>query len=117
MVVTLPVSGSYNQIDVQPERVEMAHPLGLGLPSMWWPSVCGLASLVFGAFWMAESWRTAEPLLGPTKVHHLAQDLWGLILILGSGYALYQFYKRRSETFGIVLCLLLAAAAMTWHRL
>jgi hypothetical protein len=59
----------------------------------------------------------AQPLLGPTKANHLAQDLWCLILTFGSGYLLYGFYKRRSETFGIVLCLLIAAAAMAWHRL
>jgi hypothetical protein len=66
---------------------------------------------------MAESWRAAQPLIGSTKVNHLAQDLWCLILTVGGGYLLYQFYKHRSETLGLVLCLLAAAAAMTWHRL
>ncbi len=73
--------------------------------------------MVYSAFWMEESWRTAQPLLGPTKVNHLTQDLWCLILTLGGGYLLYRFYKRRSETLGIMLCSLIAAAAMTWHRL
>jgi hypothetical protein len=45
------------------------------------------------------------------------QDVWCLILALGSSYAFYQFYRRRSETLGIVLCLLMAGAAMTWHSL
>ncbi len=44
----------------------------------------------------------AQPLRSPTKVNHLAQDLWCLILTFGSGYLLYRFYKRRSETLGIV---------------
>ncbi|MEE1657084.1 hypothetical protein VB618_12820 [Microvirga sp. CF3062] len=74
------------------------------------------ASLVYSVFWMAESWRAAQSLIGPTKVNHLAQDLWCLILVLGSSYAVYQFCRHRSERLSLVLCLLVAAAAMTWHR-
>lgn len=96
---------------------EDTNPLATGLPAIWWPSAWGVASLVYSVFWMVEGWRAAQPLLGPTKVNHLTQDLWCLVLILGGSYGHYQFYKRRSETLGIVLCLLLAAAAMTWHRL
>ena len=83
----------------------------------WWPCVWGFASLVYSVFWMAESWRTAQPLSGPTQVNHLMQDLWCLILILGSSYAVHQFFRHRSERLGFILCLLVAAAAMTWHRL
>ena len=100
-----------------PSSSEENNPLATGLPTVWWPWVWGLASLAYSAFWMAESWRVAQPLRGPTKVNHLAQDLWCLILTFGSGYLLYRFYERRSEALGIVLCLLIAAAAMARHRL
>ncbi len=93
------------------------NPLAAGLPTVWWPCVWGFASLVYSAFWMSQSWRTAQSLLGPTKVNHLAQDLWCLLLILGSGCLLYQFYKRRPKILGLVLCLLVAAVAMTWRHL
>ena len=93
------------------------NPLTTGLPSAWWPCIWGGACLVYSAFWIMESWRRAQVLLGPTKLNHLTQDVWCLILVLGSSYAFYQFYKRRSETLGIVLCMLVAGAAMTWHRL
>ncbi|MBD2746398.1 hypothetical protein IC232_06745 [Microvirga sp. BT688] len=73
--------------------------------------------MVYSIFWMAEGWSAAQPLIGPTKVNHLAQDVWCLILALGSGYAVYQFWRHRSERLGLVLCLLWIAAAMTWHRL
>jgi hypothetical protein len=76
-----------------------------------------MAYLVYSAFWVGESWGRAQALIGPTKLNHLTQDVWCLILVLGSSYAIHQFCKRRSETLGIVLCLLVAAAAMTWHRL
>jgi hypothetical protein len=66
---------------------------------------------------MVESWRTAQPLLGSTQFNHLAQDLWSLILILGGSYAVYQFFRSRSERLGFLACLLVAAAAMMWHRL
>ncbi|MCC2652048.1 MAG: hypothetical protein K0R61_1300 [Microvirga sp.] len=59
----------------------------------------------------------AQPLIGPTKINYIAQDLWCLILALGSSYAVYQFCRHRSERLGLVLCLILAAAAMTWQRL
>jgi hypothetical protein len=66
---------------------------------------------------MAESWGMAQPLIGPTKINYIAQDLWCLILALGSSYGVYQFCRHRSERLGLVLCLISAAAAMTWHRL
>lgn len=94
-----------------------ANPLATGLPVVWWPCVLSFVSLVYSIFWMAESWRAAQSLIGPTKVNHLAQDLWCLILVLACSYAVYQFCRHRSERLGIVLCLLVAAAAMTWHRL
>jgi len=59
----------------------------------------------------------AQPLIGATKINYIAQDLWCLILSLGSSYAVYQFCRHRSERLGLVLCLVLAAAAMIWHRL
>lgn len=93
------------------------NPLAAGLPKVWWPCAWGLASLVYSVFWMTQSWRMAQPLVGPTKVNHLTQDFWCLILTLGSSYLLYQFYKRRWETLGLVLCLLVAAGAMILHRL
>jgi hypothetical protein len=96
---------------------EGANPLATGLPAAWWPCVWIFASLIYSVFWMAESWRTAQPLFGATQVNHLAQDLWCLILVLGSSYAVYQFFRHRSERLCLVLCLLVAAAAMTWHRL
>jgi divalent metal cation (Fe/Co/Zn/Cd) transporter len=66
---------------------------------------------------MGESGSAAQSLIGPTKVNHLAQDLWCMILVLACSYAVYQFCRHRSERLGIVLCLLVAAAAMTWHSL
>ena len=66
---------------------------------------------------MMESWEKAGSLRGPTKVNHLTQDLAGLLATLACSYAVYQFWKYRSETLGIVLGLIAAAAAMTWHRL
>jgi hypothetical protein len=66
---------------------------------------------------MAGSWKAAQPLIGSTRVSYFAQDLWCLILVLGSSYAVQQFCRHRSERLGLVLCLLVAAAAMTWHRL
>ncbi len=115
--MTLSSPEHYTNLAPAPLGSEGANPLATGLPGVWWPCVLSFVSLVYSIFWMAESWRAAQSLIGPTKVNHLAQDLWCLILTLGSGYLLYQFYKRRSETFGIVLCLLMAAAAMAWHRL
>lgn len=93
------------------------HPLTTGLPARWWAYVWSFSSLVYSGLWMAESWRTAQPLLGSTKVNHLMQDLWCLILVLGSSYAVYRFCRHRSERLGFALCLLGASAAMTGHRL
>jgi hypothetical protein len=115
--VTLQSFHSYEDPASNLSPAEAGNPLSAGLPSVWWPCISGVACLVYSAFWIGESWRRAQALLGPTKLNHLTQDLWCLILVLGSGYALYHFYKHRSETLGIVLCLAVAAAAMTWHRL
>jgi hypothetical protein len=76
-----------------------------------------MASLTFSTFWMMESWRTAQRLLGPTKINHLTQDLWSLLVTLGCSFVIYQFWKPRLEALGTVLCIVLAAIAMTWHRL
>ena len=115
--VTLPSVHPYQDPASDLSSAEGGNPLTTGLPSAWWPCIRGIACLVYSAFWIVESWGHAQALLGPTRLNHLLQDLWCLILVLGSSYALYQFYKHRSETLGIVLCLTLAAAAMTWHRL
>jgi hypothetical protein len=115
--VTLSSSDSYSDLAPAPLSSEEANPLATGLPALWWRCVWSLGSLVYSMFWMAEGWRAAQLLIGPTKANHLAQDLWCLILVLGSGYAVYQFWRHRSERLGLVLCLLCVAAAMTWHRL
>ncbi len=115
--MTLSSPERYTNLAPAPLASEGASPLATGLPGVWWPCVLSFVSLVYSIFWMAESWRAAQSLIGPTKVNHLAQDLWCLILVLGSSYAVYQFCRYRSERLGLVLCLLVAAAAMTWHRL
>ncbi len=93
------------------------NPLAIGLQALWWPCVWGFGSLVYSVFWMVESWEAAQPLVGPTRVNDFAQDIWCLVLALGSLYGVYQFCRHRSERLGLVLCLLAAAVAMTWHRL
>ncbi|KFG69076.1 hypothetical protein [Microvirga sp. BSC39] len=115
--MTLSSSDSYTDLASTPRSSEVANPLAAGLPALWWPCVWGFGSLVYSLFWMAESWKAAQSLIGPTKVNYFAQDLWCLILVLGSSYAVHQFCRHRSERLGLVLCLLMAAAAMTWHRL
>jgi hypothetical protein len=115
--VTLPSSPSYEDAASNLSSAEGRNPLTAGLPSGWWPCIWGAACLGYSAFWIVESWRRAQAFLGPTKLNHLTQDLWCLILVLGSSYAFYRFYKHRSETLCLVLCLALAAAAVTWHRL
>jgi hypothetical protein len=115
--VTLHSSDSYPDLAPVSLSPKGANPLAAGLPAVWWPCVWGSASLVYSLFWIAESWRTAQPLIGPTKANYFAQDLWCLILSLGSSYAVYQFFRHRSERMGFVLCLLVAASAMAWHRL
>jgi hypothetical protein len=115
--VTLYSFHSYEDPASNLSSAEGENPLATGLPAAWWPCIWGVACLVYSAFWIGESWGRGQTLLGPTKLNHLMQDVWCLILALGSSYAFYQFYKRRSETLGIVLCLLVAGAAMTWHRL
>ena len=112
--MTLPTSSSYEELEVPSAE---ANPLATGLPTAWWPTIWGLAALVFSAFWMVESWRAAKPLLGPTKANHLTQDAGGLLFTLGCCWAIYQFWKPRSKTLGVVLCALVAATAMTWQRL
>ena len=114
--MTLPSSGSFEELNTVASPIEGENPLATGLPPLWWPSIWGLGSVVYSAFWMLESWKAAKPLLGPTKVNHLTQDLASLLVTLGCCYALYLFWKPRSETFGIILSLLVTAAAMTWHR-
>jgi hypothetical protein len=115
--VTLPPSGSSEELDSVAFAAEAISPLGIGLPAAWWPTVGGAASLIFAVFWMMESWEKAGPLRGPTKVNYLTQDLTGLLVVLVCSYAIYQFWKPRSETLGIVLALAAAAAAMTLHRM
>ena len=92
-------------------------PLTVGLPAAWWPLVWALASLLFSAVWMMESWKASKPLMGMTKINHLAQDAWGLLVTLCCCYAVFQFWKLRSRSLGLALCSLTAAAAMAWHRL
>jgi hypothetical protein len=115
--VTLPTSGPYNEFGSSLLPEEEGDPLRTGLPAFWWPSVWGLATLVFSAFWMVESWRAAKSLLGPTKAYHLTQDIGGLVFTLACCWAIYQFWKPRSRTLGLIFCALVAAIAMTWHRL
>ncbi|EIM28053.1 hypothetical protein [Microvirga lotononidis] len=91
--------------------------LGTGLPAAWWPSVGSVASLMFAIFWMLQSWEEAKPLVGATKVNYLTQGLAGLMVALLCSCGIYRFWKERSETIGIVLGALLAAAAMTLHRM
>jgi hypothetical protein len=93
------------------------NPLATGLPALWWSCIWGFVGLVYSTFWMAETWRAAQPLLGPTKINYFAQDLWCLILAIGSSHAVYQFCRPRSEKLSLILCLIVATAAMTWHRL
>ncbi len=92
-------------------------PLTVGLPAAWWPLVWSLAGLLFSVVWMMESWKAGKPLLGMTKINHLAQDAWGLLVTLCCCYAVFQFWKPRSGPLGLALCSLTAAAAMAWHRL
>ena len=113
----LPSSGSYEELDYTAQPEESATPLSTGLPARWWPCISGLVSLGFSVVWMMESWRTAKPLLGFTKVNHLTQDLWGLLLTLGTCYVLYWLFKSHSKTLGFMLCLVVATLAMAWHRL
>ena len=94
-----------------------ADPLNAGLPAAWWPFVWGLASLLFSAAWMMESWKASKSLLGMTKINHLAQDAWGLLVTLCCCYAVFHFWKPRWGSLGLALCSLTAAAAMAWHRL
>jgi hypothetical protein len=115
--VTISASDPYTDLAPAPLSSEGANPLATGLPAIWWPYVWGFGSLVYSMFWMAESWKAAQPLLGPTKVNYFAQDIWCLVLTLGSSYAVYQFCRHRSERLGLVFCLMVAVAAMTWHRL
>ncbi|MGO4524358.1 hypothetical protein AB4097_05770 [Microvirga sp. 2MCAF35] len=91
--------------------------LGTGLPAVWWPSVGGATSSVFSIFWLLESWEEAKPLVGATKVNYLTQGLAGLLATFLCSYGIYRFWKERSETIGIVLGALLAAAAMMLHRM
>ena len=113
----LPSPGSLEELPTAASPSEAVNPLETGLPAAWWPSVAGVTSFVFSIFWMMESWKSAAPLQGPTKVNHLTQDLAGLLATLVRSYATYRFWKHRSETLGIVLGLLVAAAAMMWHRM
>ena len=92
-------------------------PLTAGLPTVWWSLVWSFAGLVFSALWMMQSWKASKPLLGITKINHLAQDAWGLLVTLCCCYAVLQFWKPRSASLGLALCSLTAAAAMAWHRL
>ncbi len=114
--MSLPSRDSYEERSPIGYADEPPNPLGTGLPNAWWPSVGGTVSLVFSVFWMMESWKDATFLYGPTKVNHLSQDLAGLLATLVCAYGTYRFWKHRSESLGIVLGLLVAAAAMTWHR-
>jgi len=114
--VTSPSPDSYDELTPVASSPEAANPLETGLPAFWWPSVGALVSFVFSVFWMTESWRATAHLQGPTKVNHLTQDLAGLLATLLCSYATYRFWKYRSETLGIVLGVLVAAAAMMWHR-
>jgi hypothetical protein len=50
-------------------------------------------------------------------VNYLTQDLAGLLATLVCSYAMYRFWEHRSETLGIVLGLITAAAAMTLHHM
>ncbi|MEE1610039.1 hypothetical protein [Microvirga sp. CF3016] len=77
----------------------------------------GTASVIFSVFWILRSWEQAKPLCGPTKVNYLTQDLAALLATLVFSYALYQFWKHRCETLGLVLGLATAVAAMMAHRL
>jgi hypothetical protein len=52
-----------------------------------------------------------------TKINHLAQDAWGLLVTLCCCYAVFRFWRQRSGSLGVALCSLVAAAAMAWHRL
>ncbi|MFC1459823.1 hypothetical protein ACETIH_24595 [Microvirga arabica] len=115
--MTVSSSDSYPDLAPAPLSTKGADPLATGLPAVWWPCVWGGAFLVYSLFWMAQSWRTAQPLIGLMRINYLAQDLWCLMLVLGSSYAVYQFCRYRSERLGLVVCLLIAAAAMAWHRL
>lgn len=110
-------SGSINELEYAPQAAASSNPLSAGLPEAWWPCIWGIAALVYGSFWMTESWSTAKPLLGPTRINHLTQDLWSLLVTIVACCALYQFYKRRSQTLGILLTVIVAALAMMWHRL
>ncbi|MBJ6127327.1 hypothetical protein [Microvirga splendida] len=115
--MTISSPDSYADLAPSPLPPKAANPLTAGLPAVWWPCVWGGASLVYSLFWMAESWRTARPLIGPTRINYLAQDLWCLILVLGGSYAVHQFCRHRSERLGLALCLIVAVSAMAWHRL
>ncbi len=94
-----------------------ADPLTVGLPAAVWPLVWALVSLAFSALWMMDSWKAGKPLLGMTKINHLAQDAWGLLVTLCCCYAVFRFWRQRSGSLGVALCSLVAAAAMAWHRL
>ena len=115
--MALPSFGSYEKLHVVASSDDAASPLTTGLPVAWWPSVGVVMSSVFSIFWMLESWEEARPLLGPTKVNYLTQGLAGLLATLLCSYGLYRFWKERSETIGIVLGAIAAAAAMTMHRM
>jgi dolichyl-phosphate-mannose--protein O-mannosyl transferase len=107
----------YEDVEPTSSRDRTAEPLTIGLPAPWWPFVGALASFAFSAVWMMDSWKAGKPLLGMTKINHLAQDAWGLLVTLCCCYAVFMFWKRRSGSLGLALCTLTAAAAMAWHRL
>jgi hypothetical protein len=92
-------------------------PLTAGLPRAWWSFVQVLAGLVYSALWMTESWKAGKPLLAMTKVNHVTQDLWGLLVTLGCCFAVMRFWKQRSGTFGILLCIMVAGIAIAGHKI
>src|SRR5687768_1293853 len=96
----------YDDADSLEEQVP-TKPGMAGLPEHWRHYEWKLAAILLAALWLLETWTSGTPLMGMMIANHIAQGVWGLLVVLTVCAGLFHFWIRRRPSVGFNLCILI----------
>lgn len=88
-----------------------------GLPETWRHYEWKIAAILFTALWLIETWTSGALLTGMMNLDHIAQGMWGLLVVLTVCAGLFHFWTHRRPSMGFHLCALISIAALLGHTL
>lgn len=88
-----------------------------GLPDTWRHYGWKIATILFAALWLVDTWTSGHTLEGMMSANHIANGVWGLLVVLTVCIGLFHFWFRRRPSVGFYLSALIAVAALLGHTL